>query len=80
VFWLPAISTRGVRSRSRGPYRFTRPPLYLGSAIVALGVAVGSASIYVAAIIAVYIALVVGSTVRHEEQNMRMRFGNEYDR
>jgi len=78
--WAAGHLDKGREVTQSGPYRFTRHPLYAGSGIIAAGVAVASSSVYVAAIIGVYITLVVGSTVRHEEQNMRLRFGDEYDR
>ena len=78
--WSAGHLDKGREVTQSGPYRFTRHPLYLGSAIIALGVAVASGRLSVTIIIGVYMAIVVGSAVRHEEQNMRLRFGDEYDR
>jgi F0F1-type ATP synthase membrane subunit c/vacuolar-type H+-ATPase subunit K len=77
--WAAGHLDKGREVTQSGPYRFTRHPLYLGSAILAAGLAVASARISVAVIIGVYLAVVVGSAVRHEEENMRSRFGPEYD-
>ena len=77
--WSAGHLDKGREVTQSGPYRFTRHPLYLGSAIIALGVAVASARLSVAVIVFVYMALVVGSAVRHEEANMRLQFGGAYD-
>ena len=77
--WAAGHLDKGREVTQSGPYRFMRHPLYAGSAIVAAGMAVASARVGVALIIGAYMAIVVGSAVRHEEENMRTRFGHEYD-
>jgi protein-S-isoprenylcysteine O-methyltransferase Ste14 len=62
-----------------GPYRFTRHPLYLGSTIIAVGIAVASASVAVAAIVAVYVLTAIRSAIVAEEAHLREKFGGEYD-
>jgi len=62
-----------------GPYRFTRHPLYVGSSIMASGLAVGTASWIVAALVAVYMGSTITAAVRTEEAFLRARFGDEYD-
>ena len=62
-----------------GPYRFTRHPLYVGSSVLALGLAVGSASAAAAAIVALYMAATITAAVRTEEAFLRDRFGDAYD-
>jgi protein-S-isoprenylcysteine O-methyltransferase Ste14 len=54
-----------------GPYAYTRNPLYLGSAILALGVAVAACSWIAAAILLGYFALVYGVVMRREQQELR---------
>jgi hypothetical protein len=77
--WAAGHLDKGREVTQSGPYRFTRHPLYVGSAVVGAGVAMASADLAVAVIVAVYMAVTVGSAVRHEEENMRMQFGLEYD-
>ena len=77
--WSAGHLDKGREVTQSGPYRFTRHPLYLGSAIIALGVAVASGRLSVTLIIGVYMAIVVGSAVRHEEENMRQQFGRAYE-
>lgn len=62
-----------------GPYQFTRHPLYLGSSIIGIGIAVASASWLVAAIVLGYLAVTITATIRAEEAHLREKFGGEYD-
>lgn len=62
-----------------GPYRYTRHPLYLGSAIIGAGVAVIAASWTVAAVVATYLGATLGAAIRAEETHLRAKFGGEYD-
>ena len=62
-----------------GPYRWTRHPLYLGSAIIALGVVIASRSIIVALIGAAYIGVTIPMAIRAEEAFLRRTFGTTYD-
>jgi protein-S-isoprenylcysteine O-methyltransferase Ste14 len=62
-----------------GPYRFTRHPLYVGSSIMAAGVAVGSNSPWVALIVAVHMTVTIAAAIRTEEAFLRQRFGDAYD-
>ena len=62
-----------------GPYRWTRHPLYLGSSVLALGVAIASASLVVAVIIAIYVGATIPAAMLAEERHLREKFGGEYD-
>ena len=77
--WAAGHLEKGREVTQSGPYRLTRHPLYLGSAIIALGAAVASARVSAMVIIASYIAVTLTSAVRHEEASMRTAFGDRYD-
>lgn len=62
-----------------GPYRYTRHPLYLGSSLIGVGIAVASAQLTVAAIVLVYMALTLTAAMRSEEAHLREKFGDAYD-
>ena len=62
-----------------GPYQFMRHPLYVGSSIMALGVAVGSQSWWVAMLVTAYMGLTLTAAIRSEEAFLRQRFGTAYD-
>ena len=63
-----------------GPYAYTRNPLYFGSAILALGVAVAARSWISAAIIAVYFTIVYSVVMRREERELRLQHSANFDR
>ena len=62
-----------------GPYRWTRHPLYIGSSVLALGVAIASASVVAAIIIAIYLGATIPAAMYAEERHLREKFGGEYD-
>ena len=62
-----------------GPYRWTSHPLYLGSSIIAFGVVVAARSVIVAVVVAVYMAVTIGSAIAIEERFLRGKFGATYD-
>ena len=57
-----------------GPYAYCRNPLYLGSIIIAIGFAIASRDIWVAAAIAVLFALIYVPVIRSEEAFLRQHF------
>jgi hypothetical protein len=62
-----------------GPYAYTRNPLYLGSAIVALGVAIGTHSWIAGVILCGYFALFYWPVMRREEQEIRAQHGAAFE-
>lgn len=77
--WAAGHLEKSREVTSSGPYRFTRHPLYLGSTLIGIGVAVASASLAVAAIIGVYLGLTLSAARRAEEAHLREKFGDAYD-
>lgn len=78
-FWAAGHLEKGREVTRSGPYRLTRHPLYLGSAIIALGAAIASAHVAASAVIAAYVGTTLGAAIQHEEANMRAAFGRQYD-
>jgi protein-S-isoprenylcysteine O-methyltransferase Ste14 len=62
-----------------GPYRYTRNPLYLGSAILALGLVIAAADWLIALIAVAMFLGVYLPVIRREEDFLRSRFGTEFD-
>jgi protein-S-isoprenylcysteine O-methyltransferase Ste14 len=63
-----------------GPYRWTRHPLYAGSALIAIGIIIAARSAVVGVVAAVYMAATLSAAIRTEEAFLRQRFGEAYDR
>jgi protein-S-isoprenylcysteine O-methyltransferase Ste14 len=61
-----------------GPYRFLRHPLYVGSSVMGLGLAVASGSAIVAAMVAVYLGTTITAAIVTENAFLRQTFGAEY--
>jgi hypothetical protein len=62
-----------------GPYAYTRNPLYLGSAILALGTGIATHSWVSAAILFVYFALFYSVVMRREEKELHLRHGAAFE-
>lgn len=77
--WAAGHLEKSREVTTSGPYRFTRHPLYLGSSIMALGIAVGCRSLVVAVLVFIYMATTIGAAIRTEEAFLRARFGDAYD-
>jgi protein-S-isoprenylcysteine O-methyltransferase Ste14 len=63
-----------------GPYAYTRNPLYLGSAVLALGVAVATRSWISALLLGVYFTVFYSVVMRREEDELRPRHITNFDR
>lgn len=77
--WAAGHLEKGREVTQSGPYRLTRHPLYLGSAVIGLGAALAAQRMSVTAFIAVYLLVTLLSAVRSEEAGMRAAFGDQYD-
>jgi Phospholipid methyltransferase len=62
-----------------GPYAYTRNPLYFGSSILTLGVAISAYSWLSAIILCSYFALFYSMVMRREEQELRLQHGAAFD-
>lgn len=63
-----------------GPYRWLAHPLYVGSSIMGVGLAVASNSVAVGGVIAFYLAVTLTAAIKNEEAFLRRTFGDRYDR
>ena len=70
---------KGETLAMSGPYARTRNPLYLGSAILAMGFVAASRSWAVAALVAAYYLALYPFLMRREEAELRRKFGNLFD-
>ena len=77
--WAAGHLEKGREVTRSGPYRLMRHPLYVGSTVIALGIAVASRSVGAAAIAVLYMGLTTAAAVRAEEAQLRQAFGSAYD-
>lgn len=77
--WAAGHLEKSREVTASGPYRFTRHPLYVGSSVMGLGVAIASRSLVVAGLVALYLGTTIPSAVRTEEAYLREQFGTAYD-
>ena len=78
--WAAGHLEKGLEVTRSGPYRWMRHPLYLGSAIIALGVVIASRSPVVGLLSALYIGATLPAAIRAEEAFLTRAFGDTYKR
>lgn len=62
-----------------GPYAYTRNPLYLGSAIMALGAAIAMHSWISASLLLLYFAIFYSMVMRREEKELHLQHGAAFE-
>lgn len=72
--WAAGHLEKNQKLVNSGPYRFTRNPLYLGTLIAALGLAVAGRSWVVAGVVACVFFFVYLPVMELEEQHLRKLF------
>jgi len=81
--WLRAYAAGYLQKHEiltvTGPYARTRNPLYLGSAILAVGVAVTTHSWVSSVILCVYFIIFYPLVMRREEAELRAHYGARFD-
>jgi Phospholipid methyltransferase len=77
--WAAGHLNKAREVTSSGPYRWFAHPLYVGSSIMGIGLAVASGSALVALLIAAYLAVTLTAAIKSEEAFLRRAFGGRYD-
>src|SRR6266436_958671 len=72
--WAAGHLAKNQRLATSGPYAYTRNPLYLGTLIVAAGLAVAGRSVGLAVLFAAIFLLVYLPVILLEEQHLRQLF------
>src|SRR5437016_8381788 len=80
--WLRAYAAGYLHKQKvltvTGPYAYTRNPLYLGSAVLALGAGVATDSLISAGILLAYFAVVYSVVMRREEGELLAQHGEAF--
>lgn len=76
--WAAGHLEKSKEVTTSGPYRLTRHPLYVGSAIITIGFIIAARSIPVAVLALVYLALTYTAAIRREEAFLTQKFGAAY--
>ena len=72
--WAAGCLAKNQQLATRGPYAYTRNPLYVGTLVVAGGLALASRSVGLAGLFAVVFLLVYLPVIQNEEQHLRKLF------
>ena len=76
--WAAGHLEKGREVTASGPYALTRHPLYVGSIIIGIGLAIACASGVVAVLILAYLAVTLTAAIRTEEAHLTEKFGGAY--
>lgn len=77
--WAAGHLEKSREVTQSGPYRLFRHPLYVGSSLMGVGLAVAAGSLTVTVLVLIYLASTLSAAVRTEEAFLRTRFGDDYD-
>ena len=78
--WAAGHLNKSREVTSSGPYRWLAHPLYVGSAVMGVGLGIASGRVLVALVIAAYLAVTLTAAIRSEEAFLRRVFRDHYDR
>ena len=76
--WATGHLEKGREVTTSGPYALTRHPLYVGSSLIAAGIAVMSARLVVVFIVVAYLVITIPAAISTEEAELEERFGTSY--
>jgi hypothetical protein len=76
--WAAGHLEKGREVTASGPYRVMRHPLYVGSTVMGIGLAIAAANGIVAILVLGYLALTLTAAIRTEEAHLTAKFGREY--
>ena len=76
--WAAGHLEKGREVTRSGPYRLTRHPLYVGSTLIGIGLAIAAANVWVAMLVLAYLAVTLTAAIRTEEAHLTEKFGAAY--
>ena len=78
--WAAGHLNKAREVTSSGPYRWFAHPLYVGSSVIGMGLAIACSSPAVFVLVATYLGATLTAAVTSEEAFLRRTFGDRYDR
>jgi protein-S-isoprenylcysteine O-methyltransferase Ste14 len=78
--WAAGHLHKSREITASGPYRWFSHPLYLGSSVMGVGLAIASGSAVVSSLIGAYLVVALTVAAKSEEAFLRRTFGDRYDR
>lgn len=76
--WALGYCTKGRGLTTSGPYRFVRHPIYVGNTLAFLGFSLISHDLDNLILVVLYLLIVYGAAILHEEEGCRQQFGPLY--
>lgn len=77
--WAAGHLNKSREVTASGPYRWFAHPLYVGSSVMGIGVAIAANSLLVIACVAAYLGVTITAAIKSEEAFLRGKFGDAYD-
>src|SRR5688572_3648500 len=77
--WAAGHLEKGREVTRSGPYRFFGHPLYAGSMVIAIGVAIAARGALPALLAGLYMGVTIAAAIQVEEAQLREAFGTTYD-
>jgi len=77
--WASGHLNKAREVTTSGPYRWVGHPLYVGSSVMGIGLAIACASVTVAVLVAVYLVTTLTAAIKSEEAFLQRTFGEQYD-
>jgi len=77
--WAAGHLNKAREVTSSGPYRWVAHPLYVGSSIMGLGLAIACANLTAATVIVAYLVTTLTAAIKSEETFLRRTFGEQYE-
>jgi len=77
--WAAGHINKSREVTTSGPYRWLAHPLYVGSSMMGIGLAIASNRVANYVAIVVYLAVTIAVAIKTEEAHLRRAFGDQYD-
>ncbi len=77
--WAAGHLNKAREVTASGPYRWVAHPLYVGSSVMGVGLAIACANLTAATMIVAYLVTTLTAAIKSEENFLRRAFGDQYE-